>query len=395
MFVRNEDELEGRASRDMRGRIPRICMPIYSSFARNIFRAGVYEAQDIIAICDDVEVVPLEPSNGFVFREKWVSRLLNHDITKRSVSLNPGLRPVRLTQDYDLFVHVCAEITDVLYVNAIEGWRDRCKTSVCWITEFWSHHFPLRENWLSILSKFDHIIISTDGSAKPLGERIQRPCHEIMAGVDTMRFSPYPNPTPRVIDVLSIGRRWEGIHRSLLKMAAEKRIFYLHDTLDNVANCTTIDYSQHRDHYSNVAKRSRIFMVAEGKVTSPEETGGQACIGLRYFEGLAAGSVLVGQAPDCESFRKHFDWAQAVIKIQPDGSDTIEVISRLLSEPKQLQEISCQNVEEALRRHDWVYRWKEILSIAGLGPTPAMAAREKGLRELADLARDSLLGSVK
>jgi hypothetical protein len=382
-------KVEGRVSSDIRASEPRICMPIISSFARNVYRTGVYEAQDVIASCDDVQLIPLEPSKDFGFKEKWLSRVLKHDVTRKLAFLNPGLRAVRLTRDYDLFLHICAEFSDVLYANAVEGWRDRCKTSVCWISEFWAHHLPEREYLFPVLSQFDHVIIGTDGSGKSLGERIQRPCYEIVGGVDTIRFSPYPSPSPRVIDVYSIGRRWEGIHRSLLKMAAGKKIFYVHDTLDNVGYCATKDYREHRDHYANMAKRSRFFMVAEGKVNFLVETAGQVSPGLRYYEGLAAGSVLIGQAPDCESFRRDFDWKQPVIEIQSDGSDAAEVISKLITQPDRLREISCRNAEKALRRHDWVYVWKRILEIVGLKQTTAMEARVKRLHELADMAREN------
>ena len=223
MIARTRGEFDGRAPRDTRAYKPRVCMPIFSSFARNVYRTGVYEAQDVIAGCDDVELVYLEPSRGFEFREKWLSRLLNHDVSGRSASLNPGLRPVRLTKEYDLFVHVCAEHPDLMYANAIEGWRDRCRTSVCWIGELWSRQLPLGEGWLAALRKFDFVIVGTDGTGKSLGETLRRPCHEMIGGVDAIRFSPYPNPTPRLIDVYSVGRRWEGIHQSLLKMAAEKK----------------------------------------------------------------------------------------------------------------------------------------------------------------------------
>ena len=165
-------------------------------------------------------------------------------------------------------------------------------------------------------------------------------------------------------------------------------MFYIYDTLDDAAMGETQGYAQHRELYANITKRSRLFMVAPAKMNFREETGGQVAIGRRYFEGLAAGAVLVGQAPDCEAFRRHFDWPHAVIEVQPDGSDVVAVISKLLAEPEQLREISCRNAEEALRRHDWMYRWKEILGIAGLKPTPAMEAREKRLAELAELARE-------
>ena len=367
-------------------------MPTFSAFARNVFRTGTYEAEDVLVGCDDVDVIHLEASNVFAFGNRVLGRLVYHDVSRRLVSLNPGLRPVRLTRDYELFMLFCPFLQDVWYANAIQGWRDQCRTSVCWIDELWADDVQHLQNWLPVLNRFDHVILGIPGSGKDLGDAIGRPCHEILSGVDTIRFSPYPNPPARVVDLYSIGRRWEGIHRSLLNLAARKEMFYIYDTLDHVAIGETRDYAQHRDLYANITKRSRFFIVAPGRMNFPQGTRGQVVVGRRYFEGLAAGAVLVGQAPNCEGFRRHFDWPHAVIEIQPDGSDAVAMISRLSAEPEMLREISRRNAEEALRRHDWVYRWKEILRIAGLKPTPAMEAREKRLGELAELARER--GSV-
>ena len=95
----------------------------------------------------------------------------------------------------------------------------------------------------------------------------------------------------------------------------------------------------------------------------------------------------MGDAPDCETFRRAFDWPDAVIEIRPGSSDAAEVLAELAAQPERLQEISRRNAAEALLRHDWVYRWKEILAIAGLEPTRAIVARETRLKELAELAR--------
>ena len=282
-------------------------MPTFSAFARNVFRSGSYEAEDVLVGCDDVDVIHLEPSNGFAFGNSVLTRLVYHDVSRRLVSFNPGLRPVRLTRDYELFVLFCPFLQDVWYANAIQGWRNYCETSVCWIDELWATSVPQLQYWLPALSRFDYVILGTPGSGKALSDAIGRPCHEILSGVDSIRFSPYPNPPPRVVDICSIGRRWEGVHRSLLDLAARKEMFYIYDTLDNTAIGETRDYAQHRDLYANIIKRSRFFIVAPGKMNSPEETQGQVAIGRRYFEGLAAGAVLVGQAPNCEGFRRHFD----------------------------------------------------------------------------------------
>jgi Glycosyl transferases group 1 len=362
-------------------------MPTFSAFARNVFRAGLYEAQDVLMGCDDVDLIDLQPSTRFAARSKWMRRLVYHDVSRKLVFLNPGVRPVRITRDYDLFVLICPWWQDVWYANAIEGWQDHCRTSICWIDELWSHDIKDLQYWLPILSRFDHVVVGIEGSGKPLSDAIGRPCYEMQGGVDAIRFSPYPDPPMRVVDLYSIGRGYEAIHRHLLQWASNRRLFYVHDTLDNSADRQVVNHRQHRDLYANIAKRSRFFRVAPGKVTSPQETKGQSVVGFRYFEGSAAGTVLVGGAPDCDSFRRHFDWPEAVIEIRANGSDAVEVLSKLLTDPERLQQISSRNAEEALRRHDWVYRWKKIFQFAGVNPRPAMAAREKRLAELAEMAR--------
>jgi hypothetical protein len=94
----------------------------------------------------------------------------------------------------------------------------------------------------------------------------------------------------------------------------------------------------------------------------------------------------IGQAPNCEEFRDIFGWPDVVIEIQPDGSDVLEVLAALGSDPERVSAINRRNGAEALLRHDWVYRWKKIFQVAGIEPPPGMVKRECRLRELAELA---------
>jgi hypothetical protein len=129
-------------------------------------------------------------------------------------------------------------------------------------------------------------------------------------------------------------------------------------------------------------------LVAPGKVNLPQETRGQIEVPARFYEGAAAGTVMIGQAPDCEPFRQLFDWRDAVIAIDPNSSDVENVLTELAGQPERLWEASRRNAAEALLRHDWSYRWKQILAIAGLEPMPQLELREKRLKELADIARN-------
>lgn len=358
-------------------------MPSGRLFKKKAFLAGHYEAQDVLQEVDDVELICLEPGPGYEFKEKWQRRLLHHDLSRRLIFQNPGLRKVRLTQEYDLFLAVCQYTHDVLHINAIQGWKDKCKVSACWIDELWLAELPQHEYWIHALKKFDHVFVSCLGTVETLSKVIDKPCRWLPGAVDALRFSPYPGAPSRVVDLYSIGRRIEAIHQELFRAAENGSIFYLYDTFGGSLS-DVYDYKQHRNHFSNIAKRSKYFIVAPGKVNSPDETQGQEEIGRRYYEGTAAGTVMIGQAPDCDSFRKMFPWPDAVINIRPDGSDVMDVIAGLNRVPEQALAISQRNAAEALLRHDWVYRWKELLQVAGLDPMPAMAVRERRLREAAD-----------
>jgi glycosyl transferase family 1 len=363
----------------------RVCVPTWRAFNRGAFQCGLYEAQDVIAHVGDVELISVRAKPGTKWKENWLKNVGHHDPTGMLRSINPGLEPVRLVKDYELLVVVCQNLRDLLYLNAIENWKDRVRTSVCWLDEMWAYLVPGYKHWLGALEQFDHIFVSYRGTALPLSEALGRPCHWMPAGVDTLRFCPYPNAPERVIDVYSIGRRHEGIHNSLLGLAKEKEIFYLHDTLWHTSSAEPIDDQQHRDMYANVAKRSRFFLVAPGKIV-PDIAGFQVVqseLGFRYYEGAAAGAMLLGQAPTDESFSIQFDWKDAVLEINPDGSDVVKTVRDLMAQPERIHAASQRNAEQSLLRHDWIYRWKTLYEHVGLSMSAGMGARIDRLKTLA------------
>jgi len=368
---------------------PRICMSSSRSISTRAFQCPLYEAQDVLIATDDVDLICPKPAWGFEFKQSWQRRLLYRDITRRLIFQNLGLREIPLNREYDLFIAVCQNYWDILYINAIAGWKDSCKSSVCWLDELWSAELPRFKYWLHALKQFDHIFVGSKETAAQLSRVLDRTCHWLPGGVDTLRFSPYPRPPTRSIDVYSIGRRWHGVHQALRRAASRGDIFYIHDTFRGLADLEPYDWQQHRDLYANVAKRSRYYVVAPAKMDVPGETQGQVDIGFRYFEGAAAGTVMIGQRADCDAFRELFDWPDVVIEIQPDGADVEGVLSKLSFEPDRMCTISRRNSAQALLRHDWVYRWKVILNAAGITLSPRMIAREQHLKALANVATHS------
>jgi len=365
-------------------RPPQICVLSPRRFGRRAFQCGHVEAQDVLAACDSVDLICLEPEPRFELRERWLRRLMYHDVSRRLAFVNPGIKPVRLTRDYDLLIVMCATYWEFLYVNALEGWQDHCRTSICWIDELWAADLPKYRYWLPSLNRFDHVAVGHYGTVEPLSRLIDRHCEYMPGAVDALRFRAFPDPPERVIDIYSIGRRVPAVHRALLDHAVTKGLFYVYDSLlnsDSEAHAPT----EHRDLYASMAKRSRFFVVAPGKADTPEQTRGQIEIGSRYYEGLAAGTVMIGQIPDSPSYHQLFDWPDAVIPLRADGADVADVLGSLDLEPERLAEIRRRNTRQALLRHDWVHRWHRVLDIAGLGVPPALQAREAHLNAIAAL----------
>jgi hypothetical protein len=364
----------------------RICMATMRSIQREAFRCGLYEAQDVLAETNDVDLIDVHPGPGFPLRDRLQRSLLFRGLFPSLASVNPGMERVRLTRDYDLFVVVCQNSWDLLYINAIDGWKERCKVSACWLDELWATHMSRRRHLLSRLKDFDYVFVSCQGAVDPLSDFLDRRCYFLPSGTDTIRFTPFPHPPARAIDVYAMGRRWQGIHRALLGAAAENELFYLHDTYHDMAQMQPIDYREHRQMFANIAKRSRYFLVAPAKMDATEETRGQVEMGHRYFEGAAAGAVMIGQAADSEAFRESFSWPDAVVEIRPDGSDTLRVLAELDAEPERVAAIGRRNAVESLLRHDWLHRWMTIFELCGLEASPRMKAREERLKGLAHAA---------
>ena len=146
---------------------------------------------------------------------------------------------------------------------------------------------------------FTHLVVSIMSSLDAKGASLlyrtllNRPCFWLPGGVDMFRlFNAVHDSLARLIDVYSIGRRYEGIHSvSKFWRAADRgQLFYVHDTIAGASNIEVYNHQHHRKLLANIAKRSRYFVVAPAKMDTRNETGGQIETGYRYFEGAAAGS---------------------------------------------------------------------------------------------------------
>jgi hypothetical protein len=348
------------------------------------FRLGLYEFEDIIRKVDSVDLLAPEPKPFF----KYGTRLANRLAYSFNATINPGISRIKIKRDYDLFFAVTYFPADLLHIRYVEGWKEHCRTSICWLSEIWARNIIDYQYYLKILEHFDYVIIPLAGSIRPFQQAIKRNCLYSPHGIDAMFFCPYPNAPKRTIDVYSIGRKSDETHSKLFEMAHENKIFYVYDTINGNQ---AMKPSEHRFLIANMTKRSRYFIVNPGKRDDPRETGDQIEFGNRFFEGAASGTIMIGETPKNEQFEKVFDWPDAVVHL-PFGSDKIdEVIKELDADLDRQKKIRKTNVVKSLRYHDWVYRWEDILRIAGLEPMPQLLERKKRLKDLSIMVENAAL----
>jgi hypothetical protein len=356
----------------------RICVYSQRQLQQLLSACSDYEFEDLLFEFDNVDILTVQPSHGF----KTARRISNQLARRTTIAcLNPGVKKQRIDRDYELFFAKFLLQEDLLSLNALKKWKERCRIAICWLAEVWVDDVKKWKGYAKILSQFDYVILNCFASVKPMQDLIKRPCFYVPPGIDVIKFCPYPNPPLRSIDVYSIGRKSQVTHKALLKMVEQRKIFYVYDTM---LGMYTARPAEHRSLIANIAKRSRYFLVNPAKVDRQFETGGQNEIGFRYFEGAAAGTVMIGDHPETKAFEEHFGWPDSVIRTPFDSPNIADIMAELDSQPDRIQKAQKQNVVQSLLRHDWAYRWKSILKIAGLEPGVGLKERLEYLKKLAE-----------
>lgn len=357
----------------------RILVATPRRFMKSVVWAYLYELEDIIGAVDHVDFVHFEyePGSGRRLNRKGgkIERVLGWGLERAT-----RLKPIRLQQDYDLFFCVLLSPFHLNYISAIQGLRDHCRSSACLIIEVWKDQIEQYPEMLRVVADFDDVYVGSSQVSEVVGKVVSGRCEYLPPSIDAIRFCPWPNPPNRTIDMYQMGRRSPKTHDALMEIAARDNFFYYFDSTNGSA---FRNYADHRIHLANLIKRSSFFVANRAKADLPKQTNGQDEIGLRFFEGAAAGAVMIGDYPKCPEFHQYFDWPDAVIQLDFGSTEVGELIRELEAQPERLTRIRHDNVVNSLRRYDFLYRWDHILARAGLRVSDRSQIRRQVLAELA------------
>ncbi len=354
---------------------------------QRVWQAAQLELEDVVAQVDDVGWCLPRPlarppgvrlANGVLNR---AGRPLGRD--RRSLMRAPDRSLPAVPSD--LFFAVFADANDIGMLPHVLPHARAATARVGWIVELWSPQLPRVADYLRQLRDFDHIIVSNRSVVAAVEQVTGVPCSYLPMAVDAERYAPTdPTDPARTVDVASWGRRLAGTHAPLVQAVVDRRLHYVFDTVRGAWEVT--DHVEHRLAQAALLQRTKFSVVyrINDEPGRLDRTGGEESLTNRYFEALAAGTIMLGTAPASSEWSDCFPWPDSVVTLPAPAPGIVDVIEELDADPARLDRARRTAVSTFLHRHDWAHRWRDVLALVGMDEHPLLTER---LALLEDRAR--------
>ena len=263
------------------------------------WKCGGWEFEQSILSLEDAERFAPHQSAMGRFLQRPVRGIARYAPQVRHFQFGPGKPP--LQKKYELAFATVGSLGDLLALGPPRAWRHKCDIAICNIDDFFLPYLSILKDQIRILEDFDIIYCCCAGSVQALSDRLNKPVMYLPPAVDTLRFLPTRPFDQRAVDVTSIGRRSREEHDALLQYADRTGSFYYYDSI-SAPKLWSNEPGEHRALLARIIGNSRFFITNHANFDRPDKSAGQEEIGFRFFEGAAAGAVLVG-APRLDALR--------------------------------------------------------------------------------------------
>jgi hypothetical protein len=258
-------------------------------------------------------------------------------------------------------------------LNAIPDWRRNFDLVVGFVLDAFEP-FPME-----VASNLDHLFMIIPDLVDGLKRHLNIPVTFLPLACNVLELG--SARTQRSIDVLAYGRQWEAYAEELDRHFLSPVNPHLY--LTTFSHPRALDTQHQRKQFWSVLSRTRISLAFVPD-SSQTRFQGLPVITARWYEGLAAGCVMVGRRPNNPMFEKLFNWTDAAIELPNVPTEAPEMIEALLAQPERLERAHLRNHLMMLRRLDARLTFETLCKAMGL-ELPAGATRElERLHEHAD-----------
>ena len=180
-------------------------------------------------------------------------------------------------------------------------------------------------------------------------------CDWLPFAVDTDVF--FPRQVEKDTFIYWMGRRYDPLHQAILAYCTKRGLKYV--------------FTQRSGEYSDPAElglavsRAHYFVVTPPDIDNPSRTGGFSPLVMRYMEGLAAGSRLLGVLPKSGEYQALLP-LDAILVVNADGSDLPARIDADQDDKTRFDAVTKAS-ELVLAEHSWRRRADQIFARLGNG----------------------------
>jgi hypothetical protein len=210
---------------------------------------------------------------------------------------------------------------------------------------------------LAVLQRLDPLFVAFREAYEELSQRFPKGKFEWLPfGVDTAVFdSAVPEGEERPIFAYWMGRRYEPLHKAMIKYCSERGLNYSWPQEGKFASPAEL---------GRIVGSCQYFLVGPPDLGFPERTGGFSPFVMRYLEGLSAGARLLGVLPRSGEYERLLP-LEAILLVDKDGRDLAEKLDadRATPRPK-----AIARARELVREeHSWARRAEQIYNRLAYG----------------------------
>jgi hypothetical protein len=158
----------------------------------------------------------------------------------------------------------------------------------------------------------------------------------------------HPRKEERPYFAFYMGRRHEPLHQALLKYCEARGLKYHYS-----------DKFLYGEELGRATSSAQYFIVTPREVIDPKTKTAFSPLALRYFEGLAAGTRLLGSLPASGEYEALLP-TDALCEVSLDGSDLAERLDRDRQNPDDNQHAVDAAAALVREHHSWRRRGQQI-----------------------------------
>lgn len=301
-------------------------------------------------------------------------RELSYRIIKNSLGLYRLLDLHLDSNETNILIVITIYGAQLDILSSIPNWRKRFDVVVAYVFDSWRY-----ERYSKNVKYLDRLFVALPEVMKELKQGFGIPVSLIPFGADVLTHG--SDRLNRPIDLLNFGRIPHKYNSAFINRfdSYDSEILYYRSVArrdEQFPQTLYQDRVDRRDVGSlfNLLRKSKLVLAFDTLYPGMRQFP-YSFVTLRWFYGLATGCVVVGKAPTTPFAKELLNWENATIELPEDPQESCEFIEELLQDKLLLHSLHRTNYRQALARHDWRYRIRDMFEALDL-PIPEKLSQQ-------------------